>query len=166
MAIRSFDNWAEPFRLKDALGLRHPPAGTAEEVKQLRVAGVNHMLLVDGRVYMPPGRGLTTAATPTLVSLKCNRVRQLATVIGDVFVRPTGEAMESVAKKGVVNALFSLEVLAQGKLAVSCREAGLTWPFPSPPIVDDARSELEHWFAPRWAVTKLIQQADSDSYPQ
>lgn len=74
IAIR---NWPESFQqysLSGALALAQSYSN--EERHQLRKAGVTALQEIAGHVYMPPGLGVTTASTPTSLSLKTNEIRR------------------------------------------------------------------------------------------
>lgn len=156
MAIRSWPQIAQMFAVNGGLSLARPPATDTKSVKDLRQAGVTQMLEVDGAVYMPLGLGVTSAATSTLVSLKRNRVKQLARDIADFCSHPECPLMQAATEKGVGSPVFSFELLPSGRLAISCPEAGVNMPFPSPQNPSDARSELEQLLLPQWAGSKLV----------
>lgn len=155
-AIRSWPQFAEKFAVQGVIGLAQAPTTDAKSVRDLRKGGVAQMLEIDGNVYMPPGLGVTSAATSTQVSLKRNRAKQLARDIGDFFVHAENPLMKAAIEKGVNDPTVSLDVLPSGQLTIYCLEAALHTPFPSAPIPGDARSELEQLLLPRWAGLKLV----------
>lgn len=154
--IRSWPQIAERFALKGVLGLARPPSTDPISVRDLRVGGVTQMLEVDGKVYMPPGFGVTTAATSTQVSLMRDRVEHFVRDIAEFFMRTDSQLMQAAAGKGIKSPVISLGVLPTGQLAVSWRGGDIAIPFPTPPKPSDARSELEHLLLPHWAKAKLV----------
>ncbi|HJW56946.1 MAG TPA: hypothetical protein VJ577_16895 [Burkholderiaceae bacterium] len=155
-AIRSWPLQFERFAANGVTGLARQPAIDAESIKKLRTSGVTQMLMVDGKVYHPPGFGVTSAATSTTVSLRRNDAKRLARDIGTFFDDPRNEPMQHAANEGVTNPTFSLAVTDKGRLAIDCKETAVRWRFPTPPDRDDARSQLENLLLPVWAGSKLV----------
>lgn len=79
-AVRAWPDAGIAYELKGALGLAR--TYTDEERKQLRNAGVNVMLEIDGKVYMTPG-GLSTAGTASQATFRAIRLRRDA----DEFIK-------------------------------------------------------------------------------
>jgi hypothetical protein len=154
--IRSWPQIAEPFAVKGVLGLARPPSTDPSSLRDLRVGGVTQMLEVDGKVYLPPGFGVTSAATSTQVSLMRDKVKRFARHIADFFMHSDSQLMQAAAGKGIASPVVSLCVLPTGQLAISWQGGDIAIPFPSPPKPSDARSELEHLLLPQWARAKLV----------
>ena len=154
--IRSWPDIAQQFKLNGVMGLMRPPSTDGQSVKDLRRAGVTQMLEVDGAVYMPPGFGVTSAATSTQVSLKRDRIKRLASDIDKFFSRPENPLMQIAQQKRVENPSFAFGILPTGHLSVFFPEALVKIPFPSPQVQGDARSELEQILLPPWAGRKLV----------
>lgn len=154
--IRSWPAIAQQFKLNGVMGLMRPPSTDGQSVRDLRRAGVTQMLEVDGAVYMPPGLGVTTAATSTQVSLTRDRVKHLARDIEKFFSRPESPLMQVAAEKRVESPSFSFRILPTGQLSVFFPEALVNLPFPSPQMQGDARSEMEQLLLPPWAGKKLV----------
>jgi len=74
IAIRNWPALFQQYGLPGALALAQSYSN--EELHQLRKAGVTVLQEIAGRVYMPPGLGVTTASTPTHLSLKTNEIRR------------------------------------------------------------------------------------------
>ncbi|MDO8729456.1 MAG: hypothetical protein Q7K26_06305 [bacterium] len=154
--IRSWPQITKRFELKGVLGLARSPSTDANSIKDLRMGGVTQMIEVDGKVYCPPGYGVTTAATSTKVSLARLQVRRNVESILDFYNMPEGQIMKAASLKGVTNPVLSFTLSSAGRLAISCSETGENIPFPSRPIQGDARSELEYLLLPQWAGLKLF----------
>jgi len=154
-AIKNWPEFSEKFQMKGILTQSAPK--DAETIKQLRRAGVAMMVEVDGHVYMPPGLGLTTAATPLKVSLQEGRVSQLVHAIVEFFYDPNGAPMKMMAEEGVSEPTFSLRLLLpQGGLAVVYAETGPCWPFSLWPT-NSIGPQLEGILLPPWASAKLVE---------
>lgn len=80
--VRSWPDAAEPFRLKGIL----PPSSnySADDIRKLRVAGISSYVAVDGAVYVPGG--ITSASTPTRVTLASNQVIEGADAIAQIAI--------------------------------------------------------------------------------
>jgi hypothetical protein len=154
-AIRSWPHFFDRFAFKSAAGLQRQPQTDPESIKVLRRGGVIQPLEVDGKVYMPPGLGVTTASTSGRVSLARDKALQFSRNIENFFYRSGSEPQIEAKKKGVTDPIFAIRISQKGKPAVVCGEAALSWPFPSPPIPNDARSSLEDLLFPSWAIARL-----------
>lgn len=155
-AIRSWPDITETWQIKSIVGLARSPSTDPESVKLLRKAGVTQMLQVDGHTYLPPGMGMTTAATSSRVSLAAIRLRNLVRQLGDALLQPESAFMKEAANKGNFEPTLTLDILPDGRLAISAREIGVCAPFPAPPLLGDVRADIEYLFAPPWARTALV----------
>ena len=162
-AIRSWPEFASAFQLKGVLGLAKSPSTNPADVKELRRAGVTQMLEVDGLVYMPPGLGMTSAATSTQVSLAANRVRQYGRELEKALGSPDSPLMKAAKDAGVSTPCLSLRVQPAGRLSVVCEQARIEMKFPSPPLPGDVRADLERLLLPPWAGVELAIYLQSTS---
>ncbi|MEW9570212.1 hypothetical protein ABQJ54_00450 [Rhodanobacter sp. Si-c] len=80
--VHSWPKEAERFRLKGVLPSTSP--FQEEDIKKLRVAGVSSYVVVDGAVYVPGG--ITTASTPTRVTLASNQVAMGVNAIAQIGI--------------------------------------------------------------------------------
>jgi hypothetical protein len=156
IAIRSWPSFASRFEVRGVLGLARPPATDADSVKKLRQSGIAQMIEVDGVVYIPPGAGVTAAATATRVSLLRNRVKQLARHIGDHLTQPDSALVVEAGTRGLVDPIVSLRVLPDGRLTAVCEQAASYAPFPTGRPESDARAELQELLLPSWAGARLV----------
>jgi hypothetical protein len=154
--IRSWPEVAERFRVKGIAGLARQPSTDAESLKTMRKSGVTQFLEVDGKVYMPPGVGVTTAATSTRVSLARDSVLRNAQKIGDFFSHDHSPVVQAAKAKGIAEPVIGLKIDRNGSLIVACEAAAEGIAFPAPPKQNDARTELELLLFPQWARTKLL----------
>ena len=67
----SFPQKLETWEMKDVIGLSHNP--TEEERALLRKSGVNTAIELDGRFYISPGGGITSARTSAFAVMEMNR---------------------------------------------------------------------------------------------
>ncbi|MEW9623592.1 hypothetical protein [Rhodanobacter geophilus] len=80
--VHSWPEAAERFRLNGILPSTSP--FPEEDVKKLRVAGVSSYVVVDGAVYVPGG--ITTASTPTRVTLASDQVTRGVDAIAQIAI--------------------------------------------------------------------------------
>lgn len=159
--IRSWPEIAKRFEVKGVVGLARQPATDAESVKQLR-RGVTQMLEVDGTVYMPPGMGVTTAATSTRVSLARNRLKTMARDVGKAMLEPSSPIMIAAAAENVTDPMLSLRVLPNGFLTIVSERPALQAPFSASLAEGDARREIQQTLVPpAWAGSRLVAHLQS-----
>ncbi|AMV48168.1 hypothetical protein [Paraburkholderia caribensis] len=162
-AIQSWPDHFEGYRLKGVAGLTQPPATDANAIKSLRVGGVTSFLEIAGNVYMPPGLGVTTAATSTRVSLERDKVKRLARAAGDFFSFH-GELVRSSLEKGKPHPTLTLRVSDRGRLVAYCEAEKRTEGFP-PNGRSTARTELEERLLPQWAADRLASHLAATGCP-
>ncbi|MGA4357398.1 hypothetical protein ACI2TT_19035 [Ralstonia nicotianae] len=162
-AIESWPDHFETYRLKGVAGLAQPPATDVDSIKSLRAGGVTGLLEIAGKVYMPPGFGVTTAATSTRVSLERNKVKQLARAAGDFFSFH-GELVRSSLEKGKPHPTLSLRVSDLGRLVAYSETEKRTEGFPANGR-STARTELEERLLPQWAVDRLVAHLEAAGSP-
>lgn len=153
-AIGSWSDHFEMYRLKGIAGLARPPASDANSIKSLRAGGVAGLLEIAGKVYMPPGFGVTSAATSTRVSLERNKVKQLARGVGD-FLSLHGELVRSSLAERKPHPTLSLRVSDHGRL-VAYSETEKRTESISANGRSTTRAELEERLLPQWAADRLV----------
>lgn len=158
MAIRSWPALAEGLQIKGIVGLARSPSIDPGSVKALRKGGVSQMLEVDGRVYMPLGMGMTTAATSTRVSLEAMNLRTMARQLGNTMLQPESPIMKVAEGRSNVEPTLSLRILPDGRLAVCAQDLCIYVPFPEPAIPKDVRAGIEYLLAPSWARPVLAEK--------
>jgi hypothetical protein len=160
-----FKDWPaymEQYELKGLLPSKH--SLDAHTIQALRRGGVNGSLEYKGKVYMPPGGGVTAASTPTRLSLLCDRiviyVRELARLAAD----PAGQLEQHLLSSGIQSRDFHLSLTPMG-LAVLERESGYAFYLPRGDRSGDGGiAELHDRLLPTWAEKAVAQQrAQSES---
>lgn len=153
-AIRTWPGYFERYAMKGIVSLARPPATDATSIRQLRTGGVNTMVEVDGKVYIPPGLGMTTAATPLRTTLERDQVMQMVRKAEEVLSL-SGALVNAARENGKPPPVLSLRVSDQGRLVAYSdtdqQTENLLAERPGNP-----RSELEHKFLPKWAADRLV----------
>lgn len=114
----------------------------------LRQNGVNSFVQIDGKLYMGPGMGVTTAVTALNVTLQADRVMDavddLATWVSD----PDGPFLGHAAVADLAEPEFSLGVFGN---ALAVYEARSKHAFCLPRHADADDRDLHKLFLPAWA---------------
>lgn len=107
-------NWPEymaQFKLNGVSSSREP---VQAEIHALRSSGVSPILNIKDTAYMAPGMGLTSAVTPTKVTLAADRVRGFARDLAKAVCDPGGSFHTGEIMKLEVPPVFSLAPTAHG----------------------------------------------------
>lgn len=150
---KSWPAYIEQFRLKGISGEREL---STLDISQMREAGLSTFSQYNGKLYMSPGGGITSAATPLRLNdihshLRRN-VRALATMIDD----PTGQVRTTPRIQQIPAPEFSLnldslglsvrENISQTHFIIKKTEVGgvITW-----------QEEISDALSPQWAIDAL-----------
>lgn len=158
--IRNWPDDAERYRLKGALGLAWDKTPTDAEHRKLRDLGVSTMLDVDGKVYVGPGMGVTTAVTSTRVSLLRDRIRSNTRLIAQEVARVDGQYLKEMQALGITSPEFDLAFLSEGDLGIHEKVSNQCWRVPRQNADRPNNDLLSTWhneFMPSWAGKKLAQ---------
>lgn len=133
----------------------------ARAIHTLRRGGVNGPLVYEGKVYMPPGGGVTTASTPMRLSLLRDQitehVRELARLVAD----PEGQFEQHLLSHHVQTRDFHLCLTPKG-VAVIERESLHAFPLPRQNGAGGGwLAELHDRLFPTWAAAAVLQSAQS-----
>lgn len=157
LAIRSWPEYYERFRMKGALGSAEDSPTDAASIKQSRSAGIARLLCIDGAMYLPPGTGPTTAATATRVTLTRDRISRAARAIEAHYLDPENFFAAHCASMGESSPqlAFVMEPAAPHRLGVCSlpNAAYTTFELDLPPT--DARYQMQSSFLPDWARERL-----------
>lgn len=149
----------ERFRVKGLLpaASANPSAG---EVSSLRRAGVASFIEIDNQLYMGPGMGVTTASTPTRISLASIKIRSYIRELAKLVLAPSGQFLSDLQASGVASPEFSLALTPNG-LAVYEQSSSKAFVLPRRTTFSDQSflSELHDLLAPKWAVDFVVQRA-------
>jgi hypothetical protein len=105
---------------------------TDEERQTLRRGGINLALAIDGKLYQPPGLGITSAATPIIVTEHVDKVRQSLRKIAHEILNPAGQFLTHVPESRRAHSHFSLILSADG-VVIHEKETNHGWTLPDVP---------------------------------
>ena len=156
------ESWPEimdRFRLKGVLA----PSETRmpSEIAELRKGGVSSFITIGAQAYIGPGMGLTTASTPTRVSLamvNINRyVRELAKIVAD----PANQFRTESAASGITDPEYGIGLTERG---VAVHEKYENKAFLLPRVANSQNrtflAELHDMVAPQWALEYVLSKSE------
>lgn len=158
--IRSWPDDAESYRMKGVLGLARSTTPTDAEHRQLRDSGISTMLEVDGKVYVGPGMGMTSAVTSLRGSLQRNRIRSNTRLVAQEVARADGQFMRKMQALGVSSPKFELVLLPEGDLGIQEQKSKEVWRIPRHNAARPDNDLFCIWhneFMPAWAGQKVVQ---------
>jgi len=155
--LTSWPEYAEQYRLKGALGLANKTVPTPTDTAALRRAGVANLIELNGKVYAPPGMGVTTAATATRVSYARNDVRRWTSEIAKLVNDPEGQYQKKAKEAGIIEPQFAISVLPDGDLAIHETTCPMAWRLPrlNAKNPKDLFCALHNLILPQWAGGSL-----------
>ena len=133
---------------------------SAREVSSLRRGGVTSLVEIDNQLYMGPGMGVTTASTPTRVSLASIKIRSYIRDLAKVVLDPSGQFLSELQASEVPNPQFTLALTPNG-MAVYEQSSCKAFLLPRRANIGEQSfvSELHDLLAPKWAVDFVVQMA-------
>lgn len=147
--------WPEYLERYEVKGILPDKNWTGAEHYELRRNGVGAFVHIDGKVYMGPGMGVTSAVTSLNVGVNADRVLDAIDELADVVCDPTEQFQRGVSAHGVVMPEFSLIFCPRG-LAVY--ESQSNHAFALPRGQSSWLSYLHDSFYPQWAADAVAQQ--------
>lgn len=153
IAIRSWPEAMERYRLNGVLP--GSEAATAAQIYDRRRGGIAGPVVVDDAVYVGPGMGVTTASTPTRLSMVLIRIRRYIQALARLIVDPSGQFQQAM-RKDVSSPQFRIGVTQRG-IGVFEEKSNIAWPWPErqegQPL--SYLHELREWLCPSWVVMRL-----------
>lgn len=157
-------NWPEvlePYELKGVIP--SPKPFSDADRKKLRESGLSVPLTIDGKVIVGPGHGVTSASTPTCVSLALIRFRKNLRGLVELVCRSESPfiGVPSLAD-GALNCL-SLELTPRG-IALWDANQDRAWPFPDARFDgnDSVLAEISDALTPPW-IKRVLAEVHSSS---
>lgn len=148
-------NWPaymEGFKLK---GILSGDSFSQSEIHRLRESGVNPPLVLGGSVYMSPGMGVTSASTPTKVTLIMDRLRSRVDELAKVISEEDGQISRTLLEIGAGRPVLSLCATERG-LVVYDETSDTAFTLSKLRNMD----EVCDLMVPLWAIEKLLANAD------
>lgn len=124
-----------------------------------RRSGISVPVYLNGKAYVGPGMGITTASTALRVTVMGDRMLQGIRDLADMVCAPDGQFQQEVTARSITDPRFSLRLIPMG-LAVCEERSDIAFPLPR---AKDGNSnwisDLHDTFYPEWAaevVRRLI----------
>lgn len=150
---RSWPQYMEQFRLK---GIRPSREGLkASEISKLRAAGLTVPAIINGKAYIGPGLGISSAATSTKVTKKASEIRfwvqQLATIASD----PSGQIQQSVRRFVAEDPSLRLYCSSEG-LSIYEERSKMAFTILNESEPNNHSSKMHDLICPKWVRSKIL----------
>lgn len=109
--VKDWPDYMDQFRMRGVL------AGdplTSERVHQLRRAGVFAPVQAAGACYIGPGLGITSASTPTKITIAADRIRVAVQRLSGLVLDPQSQFAAEMAKQQLADPVYSLNLTDRG----------------------------------------------------
>lgn len=153
---RDWPQYMERFRLRGALPGQD--TWTSNQIGELRRAGIATFITIDGKAYMGPGSGVTSASTSTCVTMRVMDVRRSLKELAKMVYDPVSQFKTEVARRGAAVPFFSL-CLTQRGMAVYEETTGTALVLPRAEASHVGRNfltELHDIVVPGWAMERIL----------
>ena len=157
--VRCWPEHAERYRAKGAIGLSRKKPLTDSEHGALRDAGLSTLLEIDGKVYLGPGMGITSAVTSAQGSRLRNQIRSNTRLIAREVARVDGQFSQKMKTLGITSPEFNLAFLPEGDLGIHEMVSNWCWRFSRQNTnnPNDLFSTWHNEFMPIWAGKRVAQ---------
>lgn len=150
---RSWPQYMEQFCLK---GIRPSHEGLKpSEISKLRAAGLTVPAIINGKAYIGPGLGISSAATSTKVVKKASEIRfwvqQLATIASD----PSGQIQHTVRKYVPEDPSLRLCCSSEG-LSIYEERSKVGFAIFDEAEPDSHFSKMHDLVCPKWVRSKIL----------
>lgn len=154
---QSWPAYMEQFRLNGILPSPAATRHTNQDIQNIRTNGLTTYTTIDGKVFMGPGMGITTASTPLVVTRKSDEVIDWICQLAD-FASNQNESLHLTTRSyGIENPEFDLSLTPQGLAIV---ETSMKIAFTFPKGRNDASAifceRMENLFFPTWALKRVL----------
>ncbi|MYM28308.1 hypothetical protein GTP58_08225 [Duganella sp. CY15W] len=159
--VRCWPEYMNQFALKGFTS--SAPNPTAQEIHETRESGLFRFLNVDGKLYMGPGMGITTATTPLRVTREADRVLDYIDELAEMACDPNGSiAKHERERTPVVGRNLSFGISEQG-LAILDNAFSHLFILPRAAVGTEptGMALLHDLFLPRWAQDAAIRALES-----
>jgi len=149
----------ERFRVHGVLGTTSQ-GRTPGQISELRRGGISSFAKIGAQVFVGPGLGVTSASTPTRVSLARDKVHRYARELTKFVHDPLGQFVVESRSSNVSEPRFSLVLTAQGlSVYEECQSKAFVLPRLSDTESQSFISEFHDILAPKWAVNRIVGSA-------
>jgi len=155
--VESWPEIMEKFRINMPLALNKQYS--SNEIAQLRKAGITAFITINDQVYMNPGMGITSASTPTRISLYRNRIRKHISELAKIVVDPANQFKQESTASGITDPEYSIALTENG-LAIHEKKENKSFIFPRG--TNNFISELNDLIAPEWAIDFSVKKSTNN----
>lgn len=148
----SWPQFMESFLLKGMMPSRAPYSSA--EISKLRATGLSAPLILDGKAYIGPGLGVTSAATSERVMWKVRDVRYWVNQISEIAVDPQEQVQIDINAYKIENPSISLCITPQG-LAIHEATRNVAYNFTNKNEPECHLSQMYDLLFPSWASEKI-----------
>lgn len=151
---RNWPRYIDQFKLH---GIAPSRRHTQEEIHTLRSNGCSPSLTINNTAYMGPGMGITSAATPTKVTLTADRVRAFARDLALAVQDPRGSFRTEAITALVGPPEFSLAPTAHGLVVYEAKSKhAFRLPESEPYKAPTPMEAFHDLLLPSWARQALV----------
>jgi len=152
---RNWPAYMERFKLKGA----SPGSSLSQsEIHSFREAGISPFFVLGDSMYASPGMGITSASTPTKVTLTMNRLRDTVDELARVICQGDGQVEKTLQGIGAGVPILSLCAKERG-LVVYDETSKVAFSLSKLPGME----EVCNLMVPSWAIEKLLANASLNS---
>ena len=155
------ETWPELMERFRVQGVLSPNTShTPSRISTLRRAGISSFVEINKQIFMGPGMGITSASTPTRVTMDRIKIRRYVRELAKVVFDPSGQFKSDAQASGLANPEYSLELTHQG-LAVYEKAASKAFVLPRRTNANDQTfiAELHDLVAPQWALNFVVSKS-------
>lgn len=150
-------NWPRYMDQFQLHGISPSRGHTQDEIHTLRSNGCTPSLTINNTAYIGPGMGITSAATPTKVTLTADRVRAFARDLAVAVQDPSGSFRTETITALEEQAEFSLAPTAHGLVVYEAKSQHAFHLPESQPYKAPTPMEAFHdLLLPKWACQALV----------
>lgn len=147
------DQWPsvmERHRLRGIKISRQADTLTSDEIKFARKSGCNTMYSIRGAVYMGAGMGVTSASTPTRVSLLANRIQDCIRLLADEILDENSWFSKKIAEYHQYQPQFTFR-LHRGDLVLHEKIGNITFTISREYEPNNPLNYIHNILTPEWS---------------
>lgn len=148
-------SWPKLMKRHVLNGIAPGEALTPGEIADMRKGGVMGLLTVGEKVYIPLGRGISTASTSNKVIDNIDRIHEYVRELSKIVCDPQDQFQKESRAAGVKDPSFELCITLKG-MAVYEINSTLFWLLPQKKqMMQGFLADLNDLMAPEWVLTRL-----------
>lgn len=151
------DSWPQYIKQYELKGLLAGNSLSSSEISQLREAGVTTFIKHNGKIYMGPGGGITTAGTSLQIGRSCDYLRDTVDILANMVDDPNGQFQTHTSVRDVCEPKFMLGLEYRG-LCVRENISQTHFLIKRPKTNEEPTrfESMSDMLAPEWAISSLL----------